>query len=120
MIYNLCILNTGKSTYRQTSHHSFSVPHESLCDPSLALEFDWQIHNNLCGSDHFPVILNEMMNPLVNTGKFNKADWLSFHTLCGSHLSDGLVLSEDPAAQFTDILIEIAKQNHPQIPCFQK
>ena len=45
-----------------------------------------------------------------------------------SRLSDGLVLSEDPAAQFTDILIEIAnkaipkshvsKNKLPQVPWF--
>ncbi|WP_419620135.1 hypothetical protein, partial [Thiolapillus sp.] len=55
--YNLCLLNTGEPTYRHHSHHSFSVPDVSICDPSLALEFDWLTHNDLCGSDHFPVIL---------------------------------------------------------------
>ena len=50
--YNLCLLNTGEATYRHHSHHSFSVPDLSVCDPSLALEFDWLRHNDLCGSDH--------------------------------------------------------------------
>ena len=34
--YNLCLLNTGEPTYRHHSHHSFSVPDVSICDPSLA------------------------------------------------------------------------------------
>ena len=55
--YNLCLLNTGEPTYRHHSHHPFSVPDVSICDPSPALEFDWLTHNDLCGSDHFPVIL---------------------------------------------------------------
>ena len=47
--YNLCLLNTGEPTYRHHSHNSFSVPDVSICDPSLALEFDWLTHNDLCG-----------------------------------------------------------------------
>ena len=35
---------------------------------------------------------------------------MSFRTLCVSRLSDELALSEDPVAQFTDALIEIANQ----------
>ena len=35
--YNLCLLNTGDPTYRHHSHHSFSVPDLSICDPFLIL-----------------------------------------------------------------------------------
>ena len=61
--YNLCLLNTGEPTYRHHSHHSFSVPDLSICDPSLILEFDWLTHNDLCGSDHFPIILKTLKTP---------------------------------------------------------
>ena len=75
--YNLCLLNTGEPTYRHHSHHSFSVPDVSICDPSLALEFDWLPHNGLCGSDHFPVILKTSLRddePAAEHWKFNRAD----------------------------------------------
>ena len=39
---------------------------------------------------------------------------MSFRTLCMSRLSDELALSEDPVAQFTDTLIEIANQTIPK------
>ena len=94
--YNLCLLNTGEPTYRH--------------DPSLALEFDWLAHNDLCRSDHFPVILKTSLRddePAAEHWKFDRADWMSFRTLCESRLSDELALSEDPVAQFTDTLIEI-------------
>ena len=120
--YNLCLLNTGEPTYRHHSHHPFSVPDVSICDPSLALEFDWLTHNNLCGSDHFPVILKTSLRdnePAVEHWKFDRADWMSFRTLCVSRLSDVLSLSEDPVAQFTDTLIEIANQTIPN-PTFLK
>ena len=109
--YNFCLLNTGEPTYRHHSHNSFSVPGVSICDPSLTLEFDWLTHNDLCGSDHFPVILKTSLRddePAAEHWKFDRANWMSFRTLCVSRLSDELALSEDPVAQFTDTLIEIA------------
>ena len=39
---------------------------------------------------------------------------MSFRTLCVSQLSGELALSEDPVAQFTDTLIEIANQTIPK------
>ena len=39
---------------------------------------------------------------------------MSFRTLCESWLSYELALSEDPVAQFTDTLIEIANQTVPK------
>ena len=39
---------------------------------------------------------------------------MSFRTLCVSRLSGELALSEDPVAQFTDTLIEIANQTIPK------
>ena len=42
--------------------------------------------------------------PCAEHWKFDRADWMSFRTLCMSRLSDELALSEDPVAQFTDSL----------------
>ena len=91
----------------------------SVCHLSLALEFDWQIHSDLCGSDHFPVIVKTSSKddePSTVHWKLNKDDWLSVRTLCMSLLSDGLVLSKDTVAQFTDILTEIANKTSASLP----
>ena len=45
--------------------------------------------------------------PSAEHWKLDKADWLSFRTLCILLL---LVLSKNPVAQFTDIFIEIANK----------
>ena len=44
---------------------------------------------------------------------------MSFRTLCMSRLSGELILSEDPVAQFTDTLIEIANHTIPK-SCISK
>ena len=84
------------------SHHSFSVPEVSICDPSHALEFEWLTHNDLCGSDHFPVIIKTSLRddePGAEHWKFNRADWVSFRTQCVSQLSDELALPEELVSQ---------------------
>ena len=48
--------------------------------------------------------------PAAEHWKSDRADWMSFRTLCASRLSDELALLEDPVARFTDTLIEIANE----------
>ena len=59
-------------------------------------------------SQSFYKLLLEMMNLLLNTGNSTGL------TGCVSQLSDELAVSEDPVAQFTDILVEIANQTIPK------
>ena len=95
----------------------FSVPDLSICDPSLILQFDWLTRNDLCGSDHFTIIFKTSPNedePAAKHWRFDRADWMSFRTLCASRLSDELALLEDPVARFTDILVDIANETIPK------
>ena len=56
-VMDLCILNDGSSTYIHPAPGSASALDLSICSPSLVLDYEWKIHEKLCGSDHFPVIL---------------------------------------------------------------
>ena len=114
----LCILNDGSSTYIHPATGSTSALDLSICGPSLVLDYEWNIHEDLCGSDHFPVILTsntfeEEATP--NRWNFKKADWLSFQAQCSSELTEEEVMSaEDPAGQFTDLLIQAADKAIPK------
>jgi len=59
---NLYLLNDDSSTYLHSGSVSQSAIDLSICDPSLYLDFSWKVHDDLCGSDHFPIIINN--NPL--------------------------------------------------------
>ena len=52
---DLCILNDGSSTYIHPATNSTSTLALSICGPSLVVDYEWNIHEDLCGSDHFPV-----------------------------------------------------------------
>ena len=51
------MINDGSSTYIHPATGSTSALDLSICGPSLVLDYEWNIHEDLCGSDHFPVIL---------------------------------------------------------------
>ena len=53
----LCLWNDNTQTYIHPATGSTSAIDLSLCSPSLFLDFDWSVHEDLGGSDHFPTFL---------------------------------------------------------------
>ena len=109
---DLCILNNGSSTYIHLATGSTSALDLSICGPSLVLDYEWNLHEDLYGSDHFPVILTSNAaeeDATPNRWNFKKADWLSFQAQCSSELMEKAVMSaKDPGGQSTDLLIKAA------------
>ena len=104
---DLCILNDGSSTYIHPDTSSTSALDLSICGPFLVLGYEWNIHEDMRGSDHFPVILtrNALEEDSLTGGILKKADWLSFQDQFSSELTEEAVMSsKDPAGQFTDLI----------------
>ena len=101
-------------TYIQTPQYSLLLCSWCICDPSLALQLDWLTHNDLCGSDHFPVILKTCHkdDEPVTGNSTRQTGCPSTLSVCHGCLMS-LALSEDPVAQFTNTLIDIANQIIP-------
>ena len=112
---NLCILNDGTNTYLHPGSGSYSSVDLPIVDPSLLLDLHWTIHvHDLCGSDHFPIIV-EGNDPLKNdctenskpTGPYSKV------SACGFS-SREFESQTDPIQQFTEPLISIANKCIPK------
>ena len=74
---SLCLLNDKSKTYLHPATGNYSALDLSICSPSLFLDFEWKVLDDLHGSDHFPIILSDTVNqPDDHTSyfKFNKAD----------------------------------------------
>jgi len=54
---NRCILNIGSSTCFHPGTGTMSAIDLSLYHPSLFLDLTWSVHDDLSGSDHFPVVI---------------------------------------------------------------
>src|SRR5213080_3593450 len=97
---NLCILNNKSFTYIHPASGSLTAIDITICDPRLVLDFKWGVYDDQCGSDHFPILIeNIKAQPFLSIArwKFQKADWIKFHSICSQLLSETAVLcAEDP------------------------
>ena len=112
---NLCFLNSKTITYIHPATGSKTAIDLSICDPSLMMDFS--VHDDLCGSDHFPIVLKTNKptpNSTARRWKLNKADWSTFGELCERGMSmDEFEHAIDPAEAFTAKLLDIAAQTIP-------
>jgi hypothetical protein len=73
----LCIFNDGTDTYLHPGNGSYSAIDLTVTDPSPLLDFSWKVHDDLCGSDHFPIIIKSLHSTVgerLTRYKFDRAD----------------------------------------------
>ncbi|VDI34873.1 Hypothetical predicted protein [Mytilus galloprovincialis] len=103
----LCIFNDGSYTYLHPGNGSYSSIDITICDPSLLLDYSWRVHDDLCGSDHFPI--------RVPRWKLDKADWSLFENLCRTELQSKMFETvQDPILTFNTVLTSIADRTIPK------
>ena len=116
--HNLCILNDGSKTYLHPGNGSYSSIDISIVDPSLLLDLNWSVHDDLCGSDHFSIIIkgnDPAENSPVKNWKLDKADWSFFENLCLQELTvENFENHPDPIQKFTETLLQIANKCIPK------
>ena len=122
--FDLCCLNDGSPTYLHPASCSTSCIDLTVCDSSVLLDFEWRVHDDQCGSDHFPLVVTPIISEEeAPVGRWNlkKANWPQFSFLCRSRLTEEAVQSvDDPASVFSDILISIAEETIPKITAIPK
>jgi len=112
----VCILNTGNPTYFHPGTGSLSAIDLSLCHPSLYLDLSWSVHEDLCGSDHYPVVITTTQSydhDTLSSWKLDKADWCTYSESCSEELTIANI--EDTSINsFTEKLIAIAENTIPK------
>lgn len=115
---NLCILNDGSNTYLHPENGSYTSIGISLTDPTLAYDLSWTVHDDLCGSDHFPIVIEDVIpsNDKQNQNwKLSKAKWNLFDKLCIETIKeDTLINNNDPILKFTNIILEDSENSIPK------
>ena len=89
----------------------------SICYPTLLLDYEWKVHDDLCGSDHFSIFLNNIAPQLeepITRWKLTKADWPSFKALCETEINDTILQADDPIDRFTTTLHQLAIKTIPR------
>ena len=114
---DLCLFNDGSYTFLHSGNGSYSAIDLSFASPTLFKRFSWEVHDDCCGSDHFPIILRALEDDnhtKQQRWKFKKADWTTFKTLCSLQLNARTFESEDPINDFSNTLLEIAEKTIPK------
>ena len=116
--HGLCLYNTKTPTYLHPATGTYTSLDLSICFPTFLLDYDWKVHDDLCGSDHYPIILNNIGQDIdehVSRWKLSKANWAQFQTLCTARpLEDTVRKADDPIESFASILINIAEETVPK------
>lgn len=110
----LCLYNNRANTYLHLATGTLSAIDLTICDPSIYMNYHWRVHDETCGSDHFPIILEDQDN---KTPRWNiqKADWQGFQNACPGKLTpEANINKEDDITYFTNTLQTIAEQNIPK------
>ena len=89
----------------------------SICSPNIYLDFDWSVLDDLHGSDHFPIKIEEIESTNEDhhsRWNLNKANWENFMELCNEKLNPEMFKTADDIQAFTDTLIHVAEKCIPK------
>ena len=74
--------------------------------------------DDLCGSDHFPILLQTidgLQQNFIPRFKLHRADWTKFQFLCEERLVPGLFEDQDQTMDhFTRVLHQVAEESIPK------
>ena len=82
------IYNNKTPTYLYPATGTYTSLDLSICYPTLLLDYEWKVHDDLCGSDHFPIFLNniapQLEEPICYPTLLLDYEWKVHDDLCGS------------------------------------
>ena len=120
---NLCLHNRKAQTHLSSSSGTFSAIDLTLSDPATFIEYNWRVHEDSCGSDHFPIIIENTKpgksdpQTVSKTPRWNfeKANWQAYKKLClDTLIPETNTNQEEPIIHFTNTLINIANKTIPK------
>ena len=114
---DLCLFNDKQPTYLHSPTRNYFALDLSICSPNIYLDFDWSVLDDLHGSDHFPIKIEEIESTNEDhhsRWNLNKANWENFMELCNEKLNPEMFKTADDIQAFTDTLIHVAEKCIPK------
>ena len=114
---DLCLMNTGMTTYIHPATGTSSALDLSLCHPSLASDYSWHLLDDSHGSDHFPILIQPLAVTLrgrVPTFNIKRANWVQYEAMCKTDITNIITLATNPVESFTYKLQSICEQTIPK------
>ena len=115
---NLLLYNNKSYTYLHPGTGTYSALDLTLADASIFLDYSWKVHDDTCGSDHFPIILENSgpeLDDKIPRWNLRRAKWDEFKNSCILKLkTDANDTVEDNITYFSKTLISIAEESIPR------
>ena len=108
---DLILLNSKSPTFVHSVYNSTSAIDLAVSSPTIALDFQWSVHDDLCGSDHFPIFLTTHAEDNTTHPRYNfkKANW----NLCSRYIDLKILESDCPVELFTEKITAAAREAIP-------
>lgn len=116
---NLILLNNGQPTRFNALNGTCSAIDITMATNDIAYLLQWNPHNDLCNSDHFPLFINlqaENLQSLTSkTRRWNikKADWNKFKSYLQQH---SVQISENIDVSIAELIKNITEAANLSIP----
>ena len=68
---DLILLNSKSPTFVHSAYNSTSAIDLAVASPAIALDLQWSVQDDLCGSDHFPIFLNSHAEDNTTHPRYN-------------------------------------------------
>ena len=118
---NYVCLNDGSPTH-YTTHNSLTHIDLTLCTPNMLIDAEWSTEKDLCGSDHFPIIISLFNTQSANFSstkpkfQIDLADWEIYRENLDI-ISDAIPTSSNinkESANINKIVLQSAHYSIPQ------
>ena len=116
---NLCVLNDGTKTFVHCYHQTATSIDLTVVDPSIVLDFEWSVLDDLHGSDHYPILLKSTLKEeedMEERYNIKKTNWTLFEDNVRGRLRDECVFNEGacPVESFTRLLNDAVEDSVPK------
>ena len=62
--HQLCMYDYKSNTYLHSATGTYSAIDLKICDPHLFLDYSRKVHDDTCGSGHFPILFENSIDKL--------------------------------------------------------
>lgn len=115
---NLVLLNDGSMTHFSSAYNSYSALDLTILSPYLSMQFSWKVHDDLCSSDHFPIVINTLQRRLNQERRprwvVSSGDWDSYRVSLNKCFRETPETAPDQVKHFTDAVVASASENIPK------
>lgn len=116
---DVALLDKDSYTFFSEAHKSFTHIDLSLCSVDLLTEFEWSVHDDLMGSDHYPILIKSERSQQQLEGRpkwiLHKADWAKFRDLVIPKKQIEVFDSIDEGTDyFTSLILDAANRTIPK------